>query len=372
MDFFIGISIFFGIIYAINLVSTIERDKKMKQAQYEANKAHRQAQNRFEMVLVALEELYGSETGAPFVDTVIDHEEQTVRLNGLVVNNRTDIRTVVKEAEAAIAELMPSFPRIEELSVTLVGAFVGEVKLADLTVPTVIDGKPLDDVTDEAIMAIEDDVFLNIKKYLPHIKSGSTLYHAYEYLADVRIPYMEQALRDFKHNYDAKVTEEATGVYQERVHNDYPWSGVRELKVELEQTFKITPLMLKEAIKKGYNWKPFSVGSTLSIDIGAINTKTSHPQRVAALRLGVLIDNPLVFTVDEDQGDRHYKITSATGLECVAVLNTDENTCKPFIATLKPLNHLDYFEKNGLMDEVYQNDLDASLEELMALKLWDF
>ena len=147
---------------------------------------------------------------------------------------------------------------------------------------------------------------------------------------------------------------------------------MRELKVELEQTFKITPLMLKEAIKKGYEWKPFSVGSTLSIDIGAINTKTSHPQRVAALRLGVLIDNPLVFSVDEDQGDSHFKITTAAGLECVAILKTCESTCKPFIATLKPLNHLDYFEKNGLMDEVYQNDFDASLEELIALKLWDF
>ena len=346
----------------------------MKRELFEANKELRKKQNAYEEILVKLEEEYGSETGAPFVTTFLDVANLEVKIDGTVIGGIQDARQLVKDAEKDILDKMPKFPRVAEMSVTLRGKFIDEVRMGDIPVIPPMNDATLDTMTDEFINACETIVLHEMKRYVPQVKTAETFFHAYRHAVDVKLAYIRQAFKDFAHNSNARKHYEETGEFLERIETEYPWNSFKELEEAKKQVKKEAALYLKQAQKMGLEYDVLGVGTTHSINIGAERQRTSHTQRVGALRLGMIIDSPLELTITEILDDNHFKIKfvgpSGQDVECVAIMKLKDDNITPYISTLKPLDYAAYFEKHGLMDELNQDDPDVDLQDLIALNLW--
>ena len=346
------------------------KEKHMLTAQYEANKARRAAENKFEEILVKLETEYGSETGAPFVETDINHDTLTVSMDGVVIGGIQDARQLVKDAEKKILELMPKFPRIPEMSVNLNGTAINAIMIGDQTVVENLSIE-LDDITPEMLKAMEDHAFRNFKLFIRNITNGVTFYNA-ALAAQEKVEYAKQAHADFVHNSNAKRTFQETGEYVEYIKAEYPWASFTDVKRAIAQAEKEVELFSKQAKKLGYESQAIVVGEEYTIDISAGRTETSHPQRTAALRLGLIIESPVIFIVDEqlDTNDSLYSITLSTGQQCVAALKPEKNGLGIYVKTFMPSNYTEYFDKYGLEDELWQDDQDVTLQDLINQDLW--
>lgn len=154
---------------------------------------------------------------------------------------------------------------------------------------------------------------------------------------------------------------------------DGSWADARNL---MSHHKNIERFFGKRATELGYKHNPIEFGVEYTLDIGAKNG-ISHVQRVAALRMGIMIENPLTFVVNEMIEDGLYHITTSTGAEMLAIIVKNKASKDPassnydprpfYIKTVYPVDKEAYFEEHGDIDELYQDDAYLSLEELAGM-----
>ena len=354
---------------------TKQREIKMKEQEFQLNQARRKAEASYEETLVKLENEYGVEE-IPYGNLEKDETNLEVRIDGFVVKGIQDIRARVEEARKMYEEILPTSEVSTKISVKImnnIAHFIFDnedqgVEQIELT-GTMAQQKEL---LQEAMVIVDDEIINSYKQYMKFIDKPKGFAMISQKAAQ-ELDIAKECLEAFKHNRRAKETYQKTGEYVDFIKADYKWDNFREVNDAIAQATKVRDMFMQRAIKLGYNVEPIKVGETYIKNIAG-NQKTSHPQRTAALRCGLLLSSPITFTVMEETDVKNNYIVSVLTThgqkEMIATLEVDDSGADFYIKTFMSLNFKEYFEKHEFLDELYQDDPEMELTELIKLELW--
>ena len=375
MEFLLFVVVAATLLWVVNMIDFINKENKMKRETFEANKANRAAQNKFEELLVKLEEEYGSETGAPHVHTHINRTDREVWFNETKISGLQDARLIVKEAqkkaEEAIKSLLERDSRVPELEPVVEGGMLANFKLAGQNLSNeMVVGVSIEDAENVNRMWewAEEAVLHNMVKFIPVLTNGRTFYEATK-VSREKLDIAKEALEVFAANAEKKRLREETGEWLEYDIRDFPWSTFAEVNKEISHRKKEIQMFSARAKEHGYEPTLIEIGETYSKNISAKKAATSHPQRTAAMRLGRVFTDPVTFTVINKTQDPKKYIIEVDGQPCVAAITTDDAMTEFYVKSFFPILEDEYFAKNEWMDEFYQDNPDVDLNDLVALGL---
>lgn len=341
----------------------------MLRIEYERQRKLRENIDKVQKLLVDIEEAYGSEM-IPVCNLWYSEEKGLVTVDDVVVESIKEVKTREKKKRTALRNMLPSFPTVPQMYAELTDETITAIKIED-TVVTEISVSVYD--WDDQMTALQEDVFYaDFDRYIPLITEGVTFWTAAARTED-RLLTAEQAVKDFRRNELAQEVMLETGEVISRADvSMYDWDSREDTLEAIEVMKSQINLCLQQAKALKYSWLALKENQEYTQSLNQAHNG-DYIKRMAALRVGTLLDDNMKFTVLDIQ-DNDICVISVDGTKMSAIVKESEERVGVTVEDIMPVDYEAYFKVNKAADEFYKRDTRKTPQQLLEshskLKPW--